>query len=119
MKDEEPQIPKGNWLWPKYEGWRCVSQLCEELSRVGRKPYLVWIFGSAGGEGYVEADTKEEAFRAACAFNWYEEYVAAVYDANGKWLRDEYEIYNKETWAKTEMARRTAQLLAQRKQATL
>lgn len=116
---KKPQIPKGNWLKPKYEGWRCVSRPREELARVGRKPYLVWIFGSAGGEGYFEADTKEEAFRAAYAFNWYEEYVAEVYDTDGKSLWEERQIYDKETFAKTELARWIAQRVAQRRQATL
>lgn len=116
MKDEKPQLPKEqHWLQPKYEGWRCVSRLREELARVGRKPYIVWIFGSAGGEGYCEADTKEEAFAAAYAFNWREEYAAQVYGPDGQSLQEEYTVYDRETFAKSDLAKWIEQRVAQRK----
>lgn len=91
------------------------ADCAKKLARVGRKPYIVWIFGLAGGEGYCEADTKEEAFAAAYAFNWREEYAAQVYGPHEQSLQEEYKVYDRETFAKSDLAKWIEQRVAQRK----
>jgi hypothetical protein len=82
------KIPAFKSLEPKYEGGRCVNQLSNLLNRADRLPFLVHIYGSAGGQGYAEFETLAEARQAADALNYREEYVASVYDASGGQVYD-------------------------------
>jgi hypothetical protein len=79
-----PPLPFYRCDEPKREGWRYASRIDEELLRVGRLPFLVLIYCFGGGEGFSEFDTFDEAQQATDAFNYTEDFVAILYDADGR-----------------------------------
>jgi hypothetical protein len=78
-------LPPYRCLELKIENGHVRSPLDEFLQRPDRPPFLIWIGNvMGGGEAYWEYESLDEAKAAADAFNGTDDWVAAVYGADGR-----------------------------------